>query len=133
MVEINVLIEDKIDVEFIKKTVEKFLEYYGKKETDVSVAIVGGDEIKKINKKYRKKDAVTDVLSFAGEEGDLGEIVICYDQIKKQAREFKNSAEKELEFILVHGLLHLLGYDDKTKKEAEEMERKGNEFLIRNL
>ncbi|MBU4347150.1 rRNA maturation RNase YbeY, partial [Patescibacteria group bacterium] len=60
----------------------------------------------------------------------LGEVIIDYAQIKRQAREFGSGVNDELVFILVHGLLHLLGYDDKTEKGAKEMERLGEKFIL---
>lgn len=103
----------------------------------VSVSLVGDQEIQDINKDYRGIDKITDVISFALDEGEefsiidgpeeslLGEIVICLPQTLRQAEEYGNSVERELCYLTVHGLLHLLGYDhmneeDKTSMRVEE-------------
>ena len=85
--------------------------------------------IRRLNKEYRKIDRVTDVLAFEGEDNYLGELIIDHTQIRRQAKRFSPSTEKELVFILTHGLLHLLGYEDKTEQGKMEMERLGKEFI----
>lgn len=130
MIEINNKTKSKIDLALVKKTAEFFLRVYKKKKYEISIAFVGDRVIRKLNRNYRKIDKVTDVLSFPGEGIFLGEVIIDYAQIKRQAREFGSSVNDELVFILVHGLLHLLGYDDKTEKGAKEMERLGEKFIL---
>lgn len=94
-----------------------------KKLLRVSIAFIDKKTIKKLNKEYRGKDQVTDVLSFNIDEPDiLGEVLICYDQAKKQAEEKKQQIKKEIKLLITHGVLHLLGYDHKKKQEAEIME-----------
>ena len=91
------------------------------------VDIVSPAQIKKINKQYRKIDKVTDVISFANRDAItiftplLGEIFICLDQAKKQAKQYKHSLQRELTFLFTHGLLHLLGYDHMNKKDEKVM------------
>lgn len=134
MVEINNKTRSKINLRLVKKISDKFLEDYGIANKTVSIAFVGDGKIRKLNKIYRDKDKVTDVLSFADDdEGALGEIIIDYAQIKRQSRKFSKNTEQELVFILVHGLLHLLGYEDKTDKGAREMEEEGKKFISNNL
>ena len=128
-VEINNKTKNRIDLSLVKKTGGKFLQYKNKEKFDVSIAFVGDSEMRKLNKRYRGINKTTDVLSFSGEEGFLGEIVISYAQIKRQAKEFGNKTKDELIFILVHGLLHLLGYDDRTEAGRKKMERLGAEFI----
>jgi len=132
-VEINNRTENKINLSLIKKVGERFLQAYKKTGYSVSIAFVGDKKIRQLNKKYRRVGRVTDVLSFPGEEKFLGEIIINYNQIKRQAREFRGRGEKavkeELVFVLVHGLLHLLGYDDKNEKGRLKMIRLGEKFL----
>ena len=129
MVEITSKTKSKINLSLVKKTVLKFLESYKLSEKEVSIAFVGSMRMKELNKKYRKKDKLTDVLSFSGENNFLGEIVINYTQIKKQAKKFNNNPTEELVFILVHGLLHLLGYKDETEVGQREMEKLGEKFI----
>ena len=83
--------------------------------TYISVSIVDDSEIKKLNKKYRKKDYPTDVLSFNINEKRedrsfyLGDVIVNKDQAKRQAGEYGNSVEEEISELTAHGVLHLLG------------------------
>lgn len=129
MVEISNNTKAKVDFKIVKHTVDSFLSFHKLQKKSVSVAFVGDRKIKILNKNYRGKDKITDILSFCGEGCDLGEIVICYPQIKRQAKKFSDSEKQELVFILVHGLLHLLGYTDDTDKEALKMEKLGQKFI----
>lgn len=114
---------------------------------ELSITIVKNEEIKEINQKYRSIDQVTDVISFAIEDNDeneinfffegkespfprlLGDIFISIDKTKEQAQEYGHSFERELSFLVVHGFLHLNGYDHQTKKEEKEMFRLQEEIL----
>jgi probable rRNA maturation factor len=118
-----------VDVELVKLVTERFLKYYKKNKFEVSIAFVSDKEIKKLNKIYRGINKPTDVLSFEGEGKFLGEIIISYSQIKKQAKEFGRTTKQELVFILVHGLLHLLGLDDETEKGRLGMIEEGEKFI----
>jgi len=115
--------------ETIKKITELFLLEHGRKLFEVSIVFVGDKTIRTLNKNYRNKDKITDVLSFEGEDMFLGEIIIDLIQIKRQASRYDNKFEDELNFILVHGLLHLLGHTDETEEEEEKMIRLGESFL----
>jgi len=125
--DINFSILDGLGVKILKK--------YDKKNFDVSVAFIDPPIIKKLNKKYRSQDKITDVLSFSNIGQDnkfLGEIIICPEKIKAQAISLNKTFEEELIFIFVHGLLHLLGYNDEEESELEEMKTIGN-HLIRSF
>lgn len=128
-IEINNQTNYKIDFELVKKVVRVFGRVYKIKNQEISLAFVSDAEIKKLNKTYRGLNQATDILSFSGDGDYLGEIIIDYDQIKRQAGDFNNSAEKELIFILTHGLLHLIGYNDKTENERLKMIKLGEEFI----
>ena len=81
------------------------------------------EEIKKLNYQYRKKNKATDVISF-GE--DINEIVICPEEVKKNGSDFN----KELKEVVIHGVLHLLGYDhEQSEEEATKMFNKQNKYL----
>jgi probable rRNA maturation factor len=122
----------------IEKAVEATL-LYCRQKGDVSVVIIGDSRMKQLNKMYRGKDAVTDVLSFTEAEAQtaakdfLGEIFVDYEVIKKQAKKFSPSIRYELAFIVIHGTLHLLGYDDVTEKGADTMEAMGNAIIKKIL
>ena len=142
MVEINNLTNIAIDEVSLKKITEKVLKKE-KREGEISVALVGRARIKELNKNYRKKNRVTDVLSFSEKEvsildfpsletklSRLGEIAICLPEVKKNAKKFQATFEKELTRILIHGVLHLLGYDhEKDKERAENMQKKEKYYL----
>ena len=99
-----------------------------------NIIIVDEEKIREINREYRDKDSVTDVISFAFEEKDndiykdfrlLGEIYICSKRAKEQSIEYGHSYKRELCYLCVHGMLHLLGYDhikEEDKKVMRELE-----------
>lgn len=109
-------------------------------EAEVAVSFVDENEIQAINKAYRNKDAVTDVISFALEEGEddfempdeprvLGDIIICVKRALEQAEEYGHSFERELGFLSLHGLLHLLGYDHMNESDEARMFGRQDEIL----
>lgn len=128
-IDINNKTKQEINLKIVENVIKKFLIYFNKKKYSVSLAFVSDGIIKKINKKYRRKEQITDILSFNGEGNFLGEIIIDYAQIKRQAKRFNNSSEQELVYILVHGLIHLLGYEDKNNKSKLIMEKIEEKFL----
>ena len=88
----------------------------------VAVVCVDADRIKYLNKEYRGKHYVTDVLSFnPGEKEELGDIIICNTRVKEQSEEKGHSFQKEFIILLVHGLVHLAGYDHEKDADAEKM------------
>jgi len=132
MIEINKLVDAPLDEKLLKIVGEKILRKEGvQKPVNISVALVGREEIQKLNKEYRGKDEPTDVLSF--ENGSkfvfpipgpqyLGEIVICPALAK-------GKEEEAIQRVFVHGLLHLLGYEHKSAKEAQKMRKKEQLYL----
>lgn len=121
--EINNLTRSKVDRKFLEKVAEKTLKILKIKILEISIVLVGDAKIKALNKKYRKSNKVTDVLAF-----DYGEIFICLPQAKKQAKKLGNILKKELSILLIHGLLHLAGYDHRTKKDLNKMLKKQEEI-----
>jgi len=125
--EINNLTKEKIDKNIIEKIIEFTSEYMKIKDAFVSIVLVDNKRIHEINKEYRKVDAPTDVISFAFNDGeeikspDLGEIFISLDKVKSQSEEYGHSYERELCFLTVHGILHLLGYDHMNKEDEKCM------------
>lgn len=121
--------------EIYQKLMEKtFKKLNIKKDYEVDVNLIDNDRIHEINREYRRVDRPTDVISFAfldhvdGEvtiKGDiptlLGEIFISVDKAKEQANAYGHSLLREMSFLFVHGLLHLLGYDHMTKEEETVM------------
>ena len=126
-------------------------------ESDVTLAIefvfVDGEEIQRLNRETRGIDKVTDVLSYptldgikgepifgkeypfdVDEEGNLliGSVAVCTDRAKEQAIEYGHSYERELHYLLVHGIMHCLGYDHMTDAEKSEMREK-EEYILSKL
>ena len=141
MTNIGLFNETKEDVkEFLD--LKGILEYALKKENidncEFNIILVDNNKIKEINKLYRDKDSVTDVISFALEDNKdfifndyrvLGDIYISLDKTKEQAEEYGHSFKREINFLAIHGLLHLLGHDHMNKEDEEIMFRKQEEIL----
>jgi len=123
MIEINNLTKFTVDKKSFSQVAKKVLSGENRGTETLSLAFVSKEEIAKLNKKFRKKNKATDVLSFdLKREGYLGEIIICPDVVKEKK---ENIIE-----VFIHGILHLCGYDhEKTKKEAEVMENRQNLYL----
>ena len=128
MIAINNQTKSNIDLILVKKIVNKFLKHYRLERKEVSIAFVSENTIRRLNKKYRHQDKITDILSFPDDDKNLGEVIICYTAVKRQAKRYSDSIKEELAFILIHGLLHLIGHEDKTAKGREEMEGLGQEL-----
>lgn len=139
--EIRNFTKDKINKKLFLEVAEKTFKILSiKDKIEISLVFIGNGRMKKLNKIYRGKNQVTDVLAFP--EGSypkfivpknfrnfLGEIIICYPQAKKQAKEFGHSLFKELTILLIHAILHLVGYGDSPGKNRQRMETKQNEIL----
>ena len=113
----------RIPLADLHKAAQAASEAAGKRGSAVSLGFVSEKEIRRLNALYRKKDRVTDVLSFEdGEGGRLGEILICYPQARRQAEALHHSTRKEVLFLFVHGFLHLCGFDhEKAPGDAARM------------
>lgn len=120
---------------------------------EMSLSVVGPDEIRKLNSQFRGVDSVTDVLSFPtlelakqkldqmalppdavnSETGKLniGDVIICFERAKEQAASFGHSLKRELCFLSLHGLLHLLGYDHVEEDDEKEMTALQEEILTK--
>lgn len=110
-------------------------------QTEVSILLTDNATIRSLNSQYRGKNMSTDVLSFALNEGDepsiidgppenlLGDIIISLEKAAEQAEEYGHSQEREVAFLTLHGLLHLLGYDHETEDDKAEMRRE-EEYVL---
>lgn len=104
-------------------------------EVEVSVSFVTSEEIRQLNNTYRQLDKPTDVLSFpmispgGSLGGMLGDIVISVDAMLKQAHEYGHGVEREMMYLVVHSMLHLLGYDHMHEEEKKEMRRKEEQVM----
>lgn len=131
MMEITNLISEKKFNVWLKKVGDKVIKDL-KIKKQVSVILVSDKKIRELNRRYRKKDKVTDVLSFGDWESPafLGEIVISLSQIKHQAKEYDVKIKQELARILIHGILHLVGLDhEKSRTEERRMFKKQDDLV----
>ena len=92
-------------------------------EATVAVRVTDDEEMRHLNKTYAGEDHATDVLSFTGEGSHVGDIAISWPRVVEQAETWEHDEKAELSVLLVHGFLHLLGWDHATAAEAEEMWR----------
>ncbi|MGL1933538.1 MAG: rRNA maturation RNase YbeY [Fibrobacterales bacterium] len=104
------------------------------KKGAVNIVFTNDPPVRALNKEYRGLDKTTDVLSFEWNEPDiLGEIYISVDQVKKQAPEYDNTFYQEMKRVLVHGVLHLCGYDHLTVKERKIMRNSEEHYLSKKI
>lgn len=128
-VEVNNLTRLSISASFLKKISRKVLAGEDKKNFELSIVLVGQEKIQKLNHRYRGKNIPTDILSFSF-NSTMGELVICPAIIKKNAKRYAMSFTKELKKVIVHGVLHLLGYDhEKSLLEDRKMRNKEQKYI----
>ena len=152
MIEINYSQIDKLPKEeiLIEKVVKKVLDEENIiDDIDVYITLTNNQEIHKINKEYRDVDRPTDVLSFPMYEREeiyklkkgfdddsiekiLGDIIVSIEKVKEQAIEYGHSFERELAYLVTHGMLHLLGYDHMLEEEQKVM-REREEYILEKL
>lgn len=130
--------------ENVKAAAEMVGKLYGVENGEVSVTLTDNAYIHELNKEYRGIDRPTDVLSFALNESEepetvdgpdinvLGDLVISVERAREQAADYGHSVRREVAFLTVHGMLHLLGYDHMEEEEREEMEAE-QRFVMEKL
>jgi len=118
------------DYSYLNDVINRCLEHEKVENANFSIVFVGNEKIQYLNKTYRNIDRITDVISFAFEDNErivynsvrfLGEIYICIPRMIEQSVTYGHSEVRELAFLTVHGLLHLLGYDHMSKEDEKEM------------
>jgi len=103
-------------------------------EAELSILVIDGEHMRKLNARFANNDYATDVLAFPMLEGDddstmVGDVVLCPDVARANAEKHDHSLERELDVLLVHGTLHLIGYDHKAASEKERMDKRVDEVL----
>lgn len=131
MIEVNNLARIRVDERFLKKIAERVLKGEQKEKQSLSIALVNPKRMQELNKQYRGKDSVANVLSFAEAEFGLGEVVLCPQEIRKEAVKYGMMFEQAFAWMLIHGLLHLLGYRHHNAKNAKVMEQQERLYLSR--
>ncbi|GAH97988.1 unnamed protein product, partial [marine sediment metagenome] len=149
MIRVHDLTNSQVDEDFFREIARNvFKKEKVEEKIGLSIILVKPRRIRELNKKYKKENRTTDVLSFGqelnsrrlkfpslpNENLELGDVVICLNEVKKNARKFNSDFKKELALVLIHGILHLLGYDhEKSDKEAKKMREKEKEYLKQTL
>lgn len=113
----------------IRDAIDAVLKFHNIKNTEVGFTFVLPSKIKEINAEFRSIDKVTDVLSFPIDDEMLGDVVVCKKRCYYQARAYGNSYLRELKYLTVHSVLHLLGYDHMTKRDKRVMRRAEKEIM----
>ena len=129
--------KEKIETEDLKKLVDQIIKRFSVEQAEFNIIFVDNDYIHKLNKEYRNIDRATDVITFALEDNMdikldiriLGDIYISIDKTKEQAQEYGHSFFRELSFLTVHGMLHLLGYDHQNEQAEKIMFSLQDEIL----
>jgi len=131
----NIINDATVDEEELKLTCQQFLQEFDVGDSEFVVRLVSPVEIQVLNKEYRSKNQVTNVLSFSSDipleigESILGDVVICVDVVREEAVLGSKSFSDHLSHMAIHGILHLLGYDHADLPSANKMEGIEIEFL----
>jgi probable rRNA maturation factor len=120
----------RVDRERVRRTAERTLAALGRGDGNCAVVFVGNRRIREMNRRYRGVDTVTDVLSFPQEgpagsaaEAEMGDVVISPSRAAEQAAGTGRTLREEIDVLVVHGILHLAGYDHGTPADRREMDR----------
>lgn len=130
-------IQNRTNSKLTKKSIEEkvkfFLKEYEKEADMISFTFVNDEDMEKINVKYLSHEGTTDIITFDyTEEADTvldGEIIICIDQAKRSAREYKVKLDNEISRLIFHGLLHLCRYNDIEPEDFKMMKKREDELL----
>ena len=129
----------KIDQRKIRSTILKILKILDCADKEISLSFVDDENIKQLNKQYLGKDKATNVLSFSLQEGEygdinpqiMGDIIVSVETAQRDAIKENLTVTQELEFLIIHGILHLLGYnhENTTKKETNKMQQEEKDLF----
>ena len=119
----------------ISNDIDEFISYFSVEKIDVEVSFCTAEQIKDLNYKFRKKDSKTNVLSFPADSSIgiqnacCGEVIICYEVLNNEAKESSKNITNHFKHLLIHSLLHLLGYEHDKENDAILMESEEIKFL----
>lgn len=138
---IRYLSRKAVSEKYLKNVADKSLNLTGLKDVEIDLIFIGKKRMRDLNRIYRKKDRVTDVLSFGNEDDgekkfispkdadeNLGEIFICMERAREQANKKGHSLKKEVAILLIHGILHLAGFDHEKDEDARIMQQQENKL-----
>ena len=126
----------KFNNKMINTLIKSTINSEGRKINSINLILTDDEFLRKMKNIYFKQDVYTDVISFNLEgpnENIEGEIYISMDRIIENAKLLKSSIDMELKRIMIHGILHLIGYEDKTNSQKENMTKLENKYLAMNL
>jgi probable rRNA maturation factor len=128
MISVEISPSDKCSPDLLINAAQATLDQSGVPDADLSIVLGDNERIRELNREFLGRDAPTDVLSFPADEVDpdtnrryLGDVILSFPIAKKQAKERGHSVEAELQLLVIHGVLHLLGYDHETTEEKNRM------------
>lgn len=125
--------QTKFDIEDYRETISKVFDFI-ENDKGINVILLNSKDMTKLNKKYRGIDSDTDVLSFSYNDEKMttiGDIFVSHKKIIEQSTRYGHSVHRELAFLVVHGFLHILGYDHDSKENEVKMLSKQNEILMK--
>lgn len=133
MIEISNTTKRKLPTQILRTIIEGVLKCEKHRAEMISAVYCGDKFIKKINRTFLQHDYATDTISFRLNEGKNveGEFYISLDTVARNARQYKVSEQEELLRVTIHSVLHLVGYDDETQEERQEMTAKENAYLTK--
>jgi len=138
-VNIHFYIEDIPDFdlpeETIRKSLHRLIEEEKKKTGEIAVIFCSDRYLLRINQEYLKREDYTDIITFDYSEADTlsGDLFISLERIRENAEKYREEFERELYRVLFHGVLHLVGYNDKSPNEIKEMRRKEEHYLMKRF
>ncbi len=136
MIDVNIVyeVDRRADIEdnSFNKICENIFRDKNHEEANITLILSGDEKLRELKNTFFQQDVFTDVITFNLEEtGDPieGEIYISLERVKENARKFKQNADMELRRVIIHGCLHLMGFDDQTSEDKKEMTRLENHYL----
>ena len=136
MIDVNIVydVDPKTDIKdnSFNKICEKIFHDKNHEEANITLILSGDEKLRELKNTFFQKDVFTDVITFNLEEaGDPieGEIYISLERVKENARKFKQNVNMELRRVIIHGCLHLMGFNDQTSEDKKEMTRLENHYL----
>lgn len=116
-----------VDLARLRKSLPQIVEHVGEVQNEIAVILISDRRIAKLHRQFMNEEGPTDVITF-----EHGEIFISVETAQRNARRFRNSLGHEIQLCIIHGLLHLRGYDDRTSRAAARMKR-AQEKILRSL
>ena len=136
MIDVNIVydVDPKTDIKdnSFNKICENIFRDKNHEEANITLILSGDEKLRELKNTFFQHDAFTDVITFNLEEAGNpieGEIYISLERVKENARKFKQNVDMELRRVIIHGCLHLMGFDDQTSEDKKEMTRLENHYL----